>query len=101
MLVFDFIYLNRVPIPMSPCLNWQLLCENFVKTKGKFFFTSFLDTKDIDQISKFLEQFVKDSCECWWWRLDILPTYKIAKRLYNWLKLQKDYLYGLGDTLVM
>ncbi|KAI3374659.1 hypothetical protein L3Q82_021236, partial [Scortum barcoo] len=78
-----------------------LLKESFSEVEGEFMFAQSIDSNNTDTIAEFLEQSVRDSLRGPNGEdsLEKDATYEIAKRSHNWLKLKKDYLEGVGDTM--
>ena len=68
---------------------------------GEFQYATQLTTNNTDELQKFLDQSVHDSCEGLMVKMLDGPEshYEPSKRSRNWLKLKKDYLEGVGDSL--
>lgn len=78
------------------------LLHNVTKpVTGEFQYAVELTTSTVEELQKFLDQSVKDSCEGLMVKmLDGEEShYEPSKRSRNWLKLKKDYLDGVGDSL--
>ncbi|CAH00715.1 DNA ligase (ATP) CDC9 [Kluyveromyces lactis] len=99
---FDILCLNDEPlINKSFHERRQILLDTFNGTQGQFDFANELTTTNFDELQKYLDQSVKDSCEGLMVKMleGEESHYEPSKRSRNWLKLKKDYLEGVGDSL--
>ncbi|KAL8664998.1 MAG: hypothetical protein Q9202_002554 [Teloschistes flavicans] len=99
---FDILFYNGEAV-VKKCLRErrELLHNAFSAVEGEFAFAQYGDTSDLDEIQILLDESVKASCEGL--MVKMLDTdesgYEPSKRSRNWLKVKKDYLSGIGDSL--
>ncbi|KAJ1694111.1 hypothetical protein LUZ63_010809 [Rhynchospora breviuscula] len=98
---FDILYLNGQPLLQEPLkVRREHLYSSFEEIPGIFQFATAITSHDLEEIQKFLETAVNSSCEGLIIKtMDKDATYEPAKRSNNWLKLKKDYMDSVGDSL--
>lgn len=99
---FDLLFLNgEAVVEQSLRERRELLYTAFTPVEGEFAFATSMNGQEIDEIQAFLEESVKASCEGLMVKmLDGTESgYEPSKRSRNWLKIKKDYLAGVGDSL--
>lgn len=99
---FDILYFNGNSLIQKPLSERrEYMLENLKPIPGKFQFATKMDTDNVEAITKFLDDSVHDACEGLMIKtLDGKDSwYEPSKRSRNWLKLKKDYLDGVGDSL--
>eukprot|EP00842_Homolaphlyctis_polyrhiza_P001982 jgi/Hompol1/2785/HPOL_000377-RA len=78
----------------------ELLYEHFNEIEGEFEFAKQMTSSNIDEIQTFLDDSVVGNCEGLMVKtLEQEASYEPSKRSRNWLKVKKDYINGLGDSL--
>ncbi|KAF8395285.1 hypothetical protein HHK36_019228 [Tetracentron sinense] len=98
---FDILYLNGQPLLQEQLnVRREHLYESFEEEPGVFQFATALTSNDLEEIQKFLETAVNSSSEGLIIKtLNRDATYEPSKRSNNWLKLKKDYMDSIGDSL--
>lgn len=101
MFAFDLLYLNDEPLINKALHERRTILKNtFEIVHGQLYFAQYADISDFDALEKFLQQSIKDGCEGLMVKtLKVNAIYEASKRSLNWLKLKKDYLDDLGDSL--
>jgi DNA ligase-1 len=100
--VFDLLYFNNEPlITKTLSERRKILSDNIVPIEGKLQLATHRDSSNLEELQAFLDQSVKDSCEGLMVKMlnGSDSYYEPSKRSRNWLKLKKDYLAGVGDSL--
>jgi len=100
---FDCMLLNGSPLVTETLEHrrsklWTILRE----TKGKVKFATYrnFDALNEEDIQEFLDESIAGSCEGLMLKtLTENATYAPSKRSLNWLKLKKDYLDGMADSI--
>ncbi|KAG6682112.1 hypothetical protein I3842_13G121700 [Carya illinoinensis] len=98
---FDMLYLNGQPLLQEELkVRREHLYNSFAEERGLFQFATSIISNDLEEIQKFLDTAVDSSCEGLIIKtLTRDATYEPAKRSHNWLKLKKDYMDSIGDSL--
>ncbi|KAK7694689.1 hypothetical protein QCA50_001877 [Cerrena zonata] len=99
---FDLLYLNGESLLQKPLADRRtLLKEHFQPVPLEFDFAKASDGETMDEIQTFLEESVKDGCEGLMVKMldSDASFYEPSRRSVNWLKIKKDYLAGVGDSL--
>ncbi|KAH0913488.1 hypothetical protein HID58_036809 [Brassica napus] len=98
---FDMLYLNgQQLIQENLDIRREKLYGSFEEDPGYFQFATALTSSDIDEIQKFLDASVDIGCEGLIIKtMNSDATYEPAKRSNNWLKLKKDYMDSIGDSV--
>ncbi|RYC61102.1 hypothetical protein CHU98_g5106 [Xylaria longipes] len=99
---FDLLFLNgEAVVEKSLRERRELLHNAFSPVEGEFAFATSMNGQELEEIQVFLDESVKASCEGLMVKmLDGSESgYEPSKRSRNWLKIKKDYLSGVGDSL--
>lgn len=99
---FDLLYINGESMLQRELKERrEILREHFQHVDNEFGFAKSSDGTSSEEIATFLEESVKDGCEGLMVKMltTSASTYEPSRRSINWLKLKKDYLSGVGDSL--
>lgn len=74
---------------------------SFQETENEFYFAKHMDSNNIEDIQTFLDVSINSNCEGLMVKSydSTEATYEPSRRSRNWLKVKKDYLTGIGDSM--
>lgn len=98
---FDLVYLNGESLVKKPLRFRRDKMKSVIPViPGKLQFAVGRDLSCAEEVEAFLTEAVDHQCEGLMIKtLDENASYEPSKRSLNWLKLKKDYVEGLGDSV--
>nr|QDO16341.1 DNA ligase 1 [Lingulodinium polyedra] len=100
---FDCMLCNGAPLVRETLeVRRKTLWSALRETEGKVKFATYRNFDDLkeEEIQAFLDESVAGSCEGLMLKTLVDgATYEPSKRSLNWLKLKKDYMDGMGDSI--
>ncbi|CEP12086.1 hypothetical protein [Parasitella parasitica] len=99
---FDCLYLNGESLLQKSLKERrEALTGAFHETEHEFYFATHMDSNNIEDIQTFLDISITSNCEGLMVKAydNAEATYEPSKRSRNWLKVKKDYLNGVGDSM--
>ncbi|KAH9810674.1 ATP-dependent DNA ligase [Melampsora americana] len=99
---FDLLYLNEEALIKKDLrFRRSLLNLHFKEIEDEFNLAKSLDSDRVEEIQVFLDESIKAGCEGLMVKMlnGENANYEPSRRSMNWLKVKKDYLAGLGDSL--
>jgi DNA ligase-1 len=75
-----------------------MLHGTFHEVEGEFFFAQYSDVSSKEEVNAFLQKAINDRCEGLMVKPLVDDSFYVPNKR-NWLKIKKDYLEGVTDTL--
>jgi len=98
---FDLLYADGRSLIKLPLNERREILKTVLKETNKVSYVTYQDTTDPEDVQEFLVEAVEEGCEGLMVKgLDgATAVYEPDKRSREWLKVKKDYIKGMADTL--
>lgn len=96
---FDILYFNgQETLNKTLAERKKILSENFNEINNKFLFATGIETSNLDDLESHFKGSTQANCEGLMLK-SLESIYKPSHRTNSWIKLKKDYLDDLGDSV--
>lgn len=96
---FDILFFNGQELLNLPLgERKKILIDNFKEIENKFLFATGMKTDNMDDLEQHFKNSTQDNCEGLMLK-SLTSIYKPSHRTNSWVKLKKDYLDNLGDSV--